>query len=327
MLRLPRRQLLLAIAAAATLPESFAQTKNLDKPVRIIVGYGAGTGLDIVARHVGEALSKQIGQPVIVLNSPGADGNIGAAAAVRASTDMYTLLVSGSSTHAANSAIYGKLHFSPESDFTPLSAFGYIPFVLVINPEQNKSRTLAEFLSAAKATNQSLSFGSPSVGSRIAGELFKQRAQLNATNVPYKQSSEVMTDLLGGRLDFYFCDIATAIPLIAAGKVTPIAVSIKDRVPKLPNVPSLAESGFPDFDVSSWAAMWSASKTTPKLISDQLAKQVSAIVQEEKGRSFLLERGYVPAPAGATHLAELQARDTVVWGNVIRSSGMAQPQR
>ena len=324
-----RRQLISAMALSAVSPELLAATPalKLDKPVRIVVSYAAGSGTDQVARYVADTMSKQSGQPVIVTNMPGADGNIGAAAAVRSPEDMYTLLVSGSSTHAANAAIYDKLPFHPETDFAPLSALAYIPFVLLVNPERIKARTLNAFLSASKGAGQSLSFASASVGSRIAGEQFKRLAGLDAVNVPYKASSGAMTDFLGGRLDFYFCDIATAAPQVAAGKAVALAVSTKERAPRLPDVPALSELGFPDFDVSSWMAIWSVSKTTPQAVSAQMASAIAASVESAAGRQFLTDKGYTPAAAGAAQLASLQSRDTRIWGEIIRSSGMTQSAR
>lgn len=320
-----RRQLISAMALSAVSTDLLATpTLKLDKPVRIVVSYAAGSGTDQVARYVADTMSKLSGQPFIVTNAPGADGNIGASTALRSAEDMYTLLVSGSSTHAANAAIYDKLPFDPERDFTPLSALAYIPFVLLVNPERTKARTLKEFLSISKSGNQDLSFASPSVGSRIAGEQFKRLSGLNAVNVPYKASSAAMTDFLGGRIDYYFCDIATAPPQVAAGKAVALAVSTKQRAHRLPDIPTLAELGFPDFDVSSWMAIWSTTRSTPKAVSDQLANAISSEIQSAAGRHFLMEKGYTPATAGASELAALQSRDTQIWGEIIRSSGMAQ---
>lgn len=319
------RRLLLKVAGASAVTWSAASAQSkLDKPVRIVVGYGAGTGLDTVTRYVAERLGSRLGQSVVVVNAPGADGNIGAVAAARAAPDMYNLLVAGSSTHAANAAIYPKLPFDPAADFAPLSAFGYIPFVLIVNPERSKARSFGEFIATARSAAAPLSFASTSVGSRIAGELFKQVATLKATNIPYKQSGEAMSDFLGGRLDYYFCDITTALPVIKSERAVALAISTKLRSPKLPQVPSLSELGFPDFDVSSWGAIWSASATTPRPVSDVIARHVTEILADEKGREFLIEKGYVPAPAGPKHLAELQIRDTAVFGKVIRDAGMAQ---
>lgn len=316
-------------AAVATMPAAmFAAGAEpaLDKPVRIIVGYAAGSGLDSVARYLAEVISKRSGQSAVVINAPGADGNIGASNAVRAGSDMYTLLVSGASTHAANASIYRKLPFSPESDFTPLSVLGSIPFVLLVNPERIKARSIGEFLSWAKAgTGQSLTFASSSVGNRVAGEQFRRLANLNAVNVPYKASSAAMIDLLGGRVDFYFCDSATAIPQIKARKAVALVVSVKDRIPDLPDVPTLAEVGFEDFDIASWMGLWSVTASTPPGVSAQLAKWVIAVLESAEGRAFLMGKGYILMPAGPEYLANLQARDTAVWGRIIRANGMVQP--
>jgi len=299
--------------------------EQLDKPVHIIVAYGAGGASDSIARFVSDGLSKRSGKPVIVENRPGADGNIAAQAAVRAPADAYTLLVSGSSTHAANATIYKKLPFNPEEDFTPLAAMASTPFVLVVNPKRVPATTFKEFLAWAKK-EKSLSFASANVGGRISGELLKQRAGLTAAvNIPYKNSSQAIIDLLGGQFDYYMCDMVTALPQIQAGTARALAISGSERVASLPDVPTLAESGFPDFDVSSWIAIWSANASTPQPAARLLSRWIGEILSAPEGRQFLVAKGLVPADVSPTYLQEIQRRDTKLWGKIIIDANMQQP--
>lgn len=322
-----RRRHILALGAGALLPawSLHAQAQGLDKPVRMIVAYGPGSATDTIARHVADRIARQSGKPAIVENKPGADGNIAAEAAARAPGDAYTLLVSGVSTHAANVTIYKKLAYDPENDFTPVAPLASAPFILVVNPQRTRERSLKEFIAHAKSSNAGLSFASTSVGNRVAGERFRQVSQLQAVNVPYRVSAQAMTDLLGGQFDFYFCDVATALPQIRAGKIVALAVSTRERVPSLPEVPTIAESGFGDFDVASWIAMWSAVASTPPEVSARLSRWVGEALGGPEGREFLLAKGLQPLPTDPETLRAMQRRDTAAWGKVIKEAGLQQP--
>lgn len=321
-----RRQFLSLTAALAASGLPFAsQAQTLDKPVHLIVAYGAGSATDTIARYLADHIGKRSGRPALVENKPGVDGNIAAEAAARANNEAHVLLVSGASTHAANATIYRKLPFDPLADFTPLATLAQAPFVLLVNPQRVPQTTLKSFLGWAGEGDRHLSFASTSVGNRIAGERFRQVARLKAVNVPYRASGQAMTDLLGGQFDFYFCDAATALPQIKAGKVTALAVSTAARLANLPEVPTLAESGYPDFDVASWIAVWSGVASTPAPKSALLAQWIGEAMEAPEGRSFLLGKGLLPTPASPQHLRDLQQRDTVAWGQIIRDTGMQQP--
>lgn len=321
-----RRLALLGLAAGLCGHAAMAQTApatQIDKPVRIIVAYGAGGASDSIARFVAEGLTKRSGKPVIVENKAGADGNIAAESAARAPNDAHTLLVSGPSTHAANATIYRKLPYDPEADFAPLATMASTPFVLLVNPKRVPAASFREFLAWAKGSAPS--FASANVGGRISGELLKQRAGLKAVNVPYKNSGQAMTDLIGGQFDYYLCDMVTALPQIQAGSVRALAISSAERAPSLPEVPTLAESGFPDFDVSSWIAIWSANASTPQPAAQLLSRWIGEVLDSPEGRRFLIGKGLVPAKVSAAHLQELQRRDTKLWGKIILDAGMQQP--
>lgn len=320
-----RRQFLsLAAALTAGLPFT-AGAQALDKPVHMIAAYGAGSATDTIARYLSERIARKSGRSVVVENKPGVDGNLAAEAATRASGDAYTLLVSGASTHAANATIYKKLPFDPEADFTPLATLAQAPFILLVNPQRIAQRTLKDFLAWAGEGDRSLSFASTSVGNRIAGEQFRQVTRMKAVNVPYRTSGQAMTDLLGGQFDFYFCDAATALPQIKAGKAVALAVSTANRLVQLPDVPTLAESGYAGFDVASWIAIWSTVASTPPAVSKQLATWIGEALEAPEGREFLQGKGLLPTPVSPQHLRALQQRDTVAWGKIIRDTGMQQP--
>ena len=310
------------------LPQSLtarASDLKLDKPVRIIVAYGAGGASDSLARYVGEAIAQRGGKPVVVENKPGADGNIAAEYVARAPADAYNLLVSGSSTHATNSTIYKKLGYNPLNDFTPLANMASTPYVMIVNPKRITQTSAADFLAWAKKEDKPLSFASANVGGRIAGERFKQLTKINAVNVPYKSSAQAMTDLIGGQFDFYFCDMVTALPQIKAGNVRALALSGNERVPSLPDVPTVAELGHAGFDVSSWIAIWSAKASTPANVSAALSQWIGEALAAPAGKEFLLGKGLVPTPVTPDYLSMLQERDTRLWGKIIIDAGMQQP--
>ena len=324
-LRLAAALLALPLSLGAWAADAVPPVTKLDKQVRIIVAYGAGGASDNIARFVGEAISQRGGKPVIVENKPGADGNIAAEAVVRAPADSYNLLVSGSSTHAANATIYKKLNYHPTADFTPLANMASTPYALVVNPKRITQTNAADFLAWAKKEQQSLSFASANVGGRIAGERFKQLTQINAVNVPYKSSAQAMTDLMGGQFDFYFCDMLTALPQIKAGNVRALAISGAERVASLPDVPTVAELGYPGFDVSSWIAIWSAKGSTPAPVSAALSQWIGEALSTPAGKEFLTTKGLEPTPVTPDYLTMLEQRDTKLWGKIIIDAGMQQP--
>lgn len=323
MIRHRRRLLGLGTLALTGAWAPWTRAQSLDKPVRVIVAYGAGSATDMIVRFLGERIGKLSGRPVVVENKPGADGNIAAEAALHAQPDAYTLLASGASTHAANVTLYKKLNFDPEADFTPLAPLAAAPFILVVNPERVRARTLKDFVGQAAAGGKPLTFAATSVGNRIAGERFRQAARLPAAAVPYRASAQAMTDLIGAQFDYYFCDTATALPQIRAGKIVPLAVSARERLAAVPEVPTVAEAMFPDFDVVTWIGIWSANASTPADVATRLSGWIAQTLESAEGREFLTAKGLVPMPGGAERLRTQQRRDTVEWGKVIREIGLA----
>ena len=309
-----------ATGLAAGLPV-LGHAQGLDKLLRITVPYGAGTATDLIARFVAERAKAHSGGPLVVENKPGADGNIAAEAVARSGPESYNVLISGSSTHAANAGLYSKLPYDPEKDFTPLTTLATAPFFLVANPQRVPAKTVAELVALART--KPLSFASASVGGRVAGEKFVAMAGIDAVHVPYVTSSRAMVDLLGGQFDCFFADSVSAGPHIKAGKINALAVTVARRVAFLPDVPTLAELGYEGFDISAWIAAWSAA-STPADVSRRLASWFSAAVDSAEGRSLLVERGFTPLPGTPEQLRLLQARDTIEWGKAIKAAGLAR---
>lgn len=317
-----RRQILQWSAAglAAGLAQ-FGYAQGLDKLLRFTVPYAPGTATDTIARFVAEKVKEHAAGTVIVENRPGADGNIAAEAVARTGADSYNILISGSSTHASNISIFGKLPYDPVKDFTPLTTLATAPFLLVVNPQRVQAKTVGELVKMAR--NTPLSLASSSVAGRIAGEKFMAMADIKAVAVPYVSSSKAMVDLLGGQFDCFVSDSVSAAPQIKAGKIKALAVTVAKRVPIFPDVPTLAELGYEGFDVSAWIAAWSAA-STPAEVSRRMAPWLSAAIESPEGQKFLIDRGFTPFPGSPEQLRALQARDTLEWGKVIKAVGLAR---
>ncbi|MFO1199290.1 MAG: tripartite tricarboxylate transporter substrate binding protein [Burkholderiaceae bacterium] len=321
-----RRHAMAALGAAlagGALPAARAQAYPA-RPVRFVVGYAAGSATDACTRFFAERIREATGQTTLVENRPGADGNLAAESVARAGPDAYTAFVAGNSTHAANVHLYRKLNYDPYKDFAPVTTFARVPYMLIANPAKVPAKTLREFIAFAKANPGRLTYASAAVASRVSVEQLKLAAGFDATNVNYKASPQAMTDLLGGQVDFYISDIATALVQARAGKVTPLAVTITRRVPAAPDVPTIAESGYPDYDFFSWLALWVPAGAPAEDVR-RLAELVNQSMDSDAGREFLQSRGLLGYPGSPQMLAELQARDTERWGRAVRAAGM-QPQ-
>jgi len=306
-----------AIAAAHAQPYP-------NRPIRLVVGYAAGSATDMTTRFFAERIRAATGQTVLVENRPGADGNLAAEVVAHAGPDAYTALVAGNSTHAANVHVYRKLNYDPYKDFVPVTTFARVPYILIANPAKIPAKTLKEFIAFAKANPGRLSYASATVAGRVSVEQLKLDAGFDATNVYYKSSPQALTDLLGGQVDFSIADIATALAQSRAGKVTPLGVTIARRIPAAPDVPTIAESGYPDYDFFSWLALW-VPAGAPADDVRRLSELVNQAMDSDAGREFLQSKGLLPYPGSPQSLLELQTRDTERWGRAIKAAGM-QPQ-
>lgn len=275
-------QRILAVLAATLLAGSAsAQATWPAKPVRMVVPFTAGSVTDIVARTVGEAMAKGLGQPVLVENKPGAGGTIGAAQVAKGEADGYTVLIH-SSGHALNPAIYPNLPYDTQKDLTGVTPLAAVPNVLVVSPTRGW-KTVADVLAAAKAKPGQLNYASAGTGSatHLNAEKFKLRAGIDAQHVPFKGTPEAMTDVIGGRNDWFFAPLASALPLVKDGKLQALAVSSRERAPALPDVPTTIEAGVPGSDYTLWVGLIVPSATPPAVVRRLHEEAIRALAQPE----------------------------------------------
>jgi tripartite-type tricarboxylate transporter receptor subunit TctC len=273
------KRILTALAATVLASSALAQAAWPTKPIRMIVPFTPGSVTDIVARSVADTMSKSLGQPIVIDNKPGAGGTIGAAMVAKSEPDGYTLLVH-SSGHALNPAIYPNLPYDTVKDLTGVTPLASVPNVLVVSPTRGW-HTVADLVAAAKARPGQLNYASAGTGSatHMNAEKFKLRAGIDAQHVPFKGTPEAITDVIGGRDDWFFAPIASALPLVKDGKLVALAVSTAQRSPALPDVPTTEEAGVPDSAYTLWVGLIVPSATPPALVKrlhDEAEKAVNS---------------------------------------------------
>ena len=273
---------LAAVVASNSCLPAQAQAQPGDfpsRPIRIVVPFAAGGATDVIARVVGQKVSEQLGQPVVIDNKAGANGNIGALLVARAAADGYTVLMATSS-HAINATLYRKLDYSLTGDFAALSNLASVPLVLVVN-ESVPARTASEFAAHARAQGDKVNFASGGTGTaaHLAGEQFNTLTGTRMLHVPYKGGSLAQTDLIGGQVQAMFANLPEVLTQIQAGKLRPLAVTGDARRANLPDVPTFAEAGFPKMDARSWFGLF-VPVATPALIVDRLSTAVARAVAD-----------------------------------------------
>lgn len=308
-----RRILLPLFAAMVAAGPAFAWP---DQPVKIIVPFTPGTGPDIIARFVAERLTAKLGQPVVVENVAGASGNIGSQQVARAKPDGHTLM-SSVNTLVMNPSLYKNLPYDPVTDFVPLGLTAWGSLVLVANPNQ-KPATLAELIAAAKSAPKTLTYGSPGVGTphHLSMALVETSAGIELLHVPYKGTAGAVQDLLGGQIGYMFLPVHVSAQHIRAGKLKAIAAGSPQRLPQLPDVPTLAESGLKGVDVDMWYGFF-LPKGTPTDIVARLNREVAAILNTPEAKAAFEAQGLIPATSTSAALAEIVARDRARWADVV----------
>ena len=320
--RTTRRAAIGAIAlAAATLSLGAAAQAYPTKPITIVVPFSAGGTTDILARIVGQGLTAELGQSVVVDNKPGAGGNIGATLAAKAPADGYTLFMGTVGTHAINQALYKKMPFDPVKDFAPLSRVATVPNLLVAHPSQ-PFKTVKEMMAYAKANPGKLNFGSSGSGSSIhlSGELFKSMTRLDMVHVPYKGSAPAITDLLGNQIAIMFDNMPSAIQHVRSGKLRPIAVTTAKRSPELPDVPTVAEAGVPGYEATSWFGLFVPAKT-PADIQQKLHAAIAKVLKDPAVIKKINDQGgevVIDTQEGFAKFIDAEAKK---WGKVVKDSG------
>jgi len=287
-----RVMLVSALVLPAAIFKAEAQTWPT-KPLRAIVPIAAGSVLDIVPRVVFEQLSTQLGQSIVVENRPGAGGTIGSSYVAKSEPDGYTILVN-SSAHTIAPALQPNLTYDPARDFAAVVPLGVSPFVLVVPPARG-FKTARDLVAAAKAAPGAFNFSSPGAGSasHLSAERFRLGAGVHATHVPFKGGVEAMTEVMAGRIDFFFVALGAALPHIRDGKLSALAVNSADRSAALPDVPAIREAGFSDAEYPTWFGLFLPAKT-PREIVDRLHRETLKALQEPKVKDKLASLGVEP---------------------------------
>ena len=295
------------------------------RPLRLVVPFPAGSSTDIIARIVAQKLSHRLGQQIVIENRAGASGNIGADAVAKATPDGYTIGIATASTHAVAASLSPNLPYDPIRDFAPVAMIGSQPYVLVLHPAL-PAHNLAELIALAKAKPGTLNYGSAGVASlaHLATELFASMAGVNIVHVPYKSSSQSMTDMITGRLDMQFATIAPSLPNIRAGQLRALVTSGKTRVAALPELPTVAEAGIAGYEAALWVSFVVPSDTPPKIIA-RLNREVNDVLESSDGTEALVAQGMAPEPGPPEALTERIRGDIEKWRGVAARAGI-RPQ-
>jgi tripartite-type tricarboxylate transporter receptor subunit TctC len=311
----------LAFGALAQSPAKNGSLPYPTRPVQIIVPFTPGTGMDILARMVGQKLSERWGQPVIVDNRPGASGNIGTDLVVKAAPDGYTLLITAN-TLVMTVSLYRNVPYDPIKDLAPVEKMAVGTMAITLNPSV-PAHTLKEFVAYAKANPGKLAYGSPGVGTpqHLATELLKSEAGIDMLHVPYKGSARAITGLLSGDVAMMSNALHAVLPQVEAGKLNAIAVGGPKRSRVAPDIPTFAESGYPDFDVDFWYGLL-APAATPKEIIAKLNQDITQVLNAPEMREKLSDQGLEPVTGTPEQFAELIRTDLARWAKVIKTAGI-----
>ena len=320
---LSRRDLIAAAISALgalTLTAPAAAQSYPTKPIVFVVPFAAGSATDQLARALGQSITEQTKQAVVVDNKAGASGMMAAQASARAAPDGYTVLITTNTTHAANEHLYKKLPYDAVKDFAPVSGLGKGGQVLVVNAS-SPYKNVADLLAAARKNPGKLSFGSGSSSSRVAGEMFKQLSGTDILHVPYKSNPMAITDLLGGQIDLMITDTSTGVPQVKSGKLRALGYSTQKRSAMLPDVPTIDEAGVKGYDMGYWFAAY-VPTGTPAPVVARLNELLHAAVKSSAAKTFFESAGSEPWTTTPEGLAKFQAAETQKWGKVIKAAGI-----
>lgn len=304
---------------------AFAQTAATfpNKPIRIVVPFGAGTTTDQAARFIGQRITEQTGQPVIVDNKAGANGFIGLQHLLSLPADGYAIVIGTNTTHAANSALFKKLPYDPVTDFIPLTGVIVGGVVLAVAPA-NPAKNVQELIAMLKNNPGKYTFGSGNSSSRGGGEVFKDLAGVDIVHVPYKALPMAITDLMGGQIDMVFGDAPAIMPQVRGGKLRALGVSTRARMPGYEEIPTIAEQGVPGYEVSGWLAAF-APKGTPLDVADKLGKMIADIMRTPEADKFFGANAWKPIPGTRAELTAFQKSEMEKWQRLVAKAGI-QPE-
>ena len=311
-----------AITALAFCVAASAQGNFPSRPVTLTVGFAPGGGTDTAARIVAKKLSENIGQSVVVENRAGAGGNIAAQHIATSPPDGYTIHLTSVGPMTVAPAMVKNLPYDAKKDIAPITMGMVFPNVFVVQPT-SPAKNLQEFVALAKSKPGQLTYASSGIGgaAHLSGELFKQRAGIDMVHVPYKGGGPAITDMLGGRVDTYPAVPSTADQHVKNGKLRAIATTGPARLPTLPDVPTVAEQGFPGFEATNWYAFVAPGKT-PTEILDYWNRELVKVLKDPTVNAELAKHGLYPAPGTRQELAQYIDRETEKWGKVVRDANI-----
>ncbi len=319
-------KLVIALVSALAITTHAAAQTYPARPVTLIVGFAPGGGTDTVARVMQKKLAENLGQSIVVENRAGAGGTIAAAVVAKAAPDGYTLLLATIAALAVAPHLNSKLPYNPLQDFAPVSMATVSGNVLVVHPSV-QAKTLAEYVREANAKPAGIAYGTSGVGSagHLAGELFRLTAKANLTHVPYKGGGPAMSDLLGGQIPSVFASATTATPQVKAGKLRALGTTGSKRSAALPDVPTIAEQGYPGYEATNWYAYVAPAKT-PAAIVARLNTEIVRTLRDPETHEAILKQGEEPTPSTPEELAQRIEREYATWGRVIREAGIPVEQ-
>jgi tripartite-type tricarboxylate transporter receptor subunit TctC len=299
---------------------AFAQQDYPNKPIRVVIPFPPGGATDLITRKIGEQMTKKLGQPVIVENKPGANTIIGTETVAKAEPDGYTLLMTSPAGLVQLPPLYPKLPYDPEKDFTPLTQIAEVATALVV-PAELPVKDVRELAAYLRANPGKTSYGSLGLAStlHIYGEAFKRAAKADTTHVPYKGDAPAMTDLVAGRVQYLFNNPVSAIGFAKGGKVKILAVTGDKRLPAIPDVPTMAQAGFPGFETVGWFSYFVHAKV-PRPVQEKLHATLAEIIKSPEMSEFLRERGTLPTGIGLDAFAAKVAAERRAWAQLIREN-------
>jgi len=323
MYRLILSTALVALACNVTTTQSSHADWRPERPVELVVPFQSGGPLDSVARVIGQNLGERLGQPVVVSNRPGAGGNIGAAAVAKAAPDGHTIGMVTSSTHGINTTLFGaKMPYDAIKDFAPITLATEMKNVLVVHPSL-KVKTVAELVDYAKANPGKVTFGSAGTGTaqHLTAEMFKSAAKVDMVHVPYRGASQAVPDLLSGRITMMFLGVPDSVEHIKSGALVPLAISTRERSTLLPDVPALAEQGFPDFDVRTWFGVVAPAGTPANIVKEYQA-QISQSLNAPEVKARLNKMGIDVVTMSTEKFSEFIKSEIDTWRKVIQDANV-----
>jgi tripartite-type tricarboxylate transporter receptor subunit TctC len=293
------------------------------RQINFVVPFAAGSATDALARVLGQKLNADHGWTVVVENVAGASGSLAAQKVARAQADGHTVFITSNTTHAANQSLFKKLPYDPIADFAPIGKLGNITLALAVHPSV-PANNVRELIAYSKANPGKLTFGSGSSSSRIAGEMLKTLAGLEALHVPYRSNPLAVTDLLGGQISLVFADISTTMPQIRAGKVKGFGVSSAQRSPLAPELPTMVEEGVPGYELTAWFAAFVPAKTDKAIVS-KLNAAMNTALADKVVQDALLGAGIEPLTSTPEELGAFVVSETKKWAEIVKAAGI-QPE-